>query len=181
VRLVQTSPLRVAVVGSRQFPNWEMVMAFVAALQNLEPDAVVVSGGARGVDSYAEEAADFYGMAKKIWLPDWELRGRSAGFLRNKEIVLDSDITVAFWDGISKGTSNTIGQSRTRRHPVLIYDHIEPVLFDPRAFIRRAKADILKFRKELTTIAHERNSEQFYARRDAGIPVGAVRTTTLSA
>ena len=97
--------MRIAIVGSREFPEMDMVREFVAALPS---DAVVISGGARGVDSVAEEAAGTRGLETVIFPAEWDRHGKKAGFLRNKDIVAAADKVVAFWDGKSKGTAHTI-------------------------------------------------------------------------
>lgn len=52
----------VAIVGSRQDMRQSLVQDFVIRLYEKYPTAVVVSGGARGVDEWAEEAARSRGM-----------------------------------------------------------------------------------------------------------------------
>lgn len=47
---------RVAVVGSREGADLEHVTEFLAWLGTEHPDSILVSGGARGVDTWAEKA-----------------------------------------------------------------------------------------------------------------------------
>lgn len=97
--------LRVCVAGSRNFMSLEKVDLIVSTL----PDGtVVVHGGARGVDQRAGEAAQDRGLSVEIFRPDWETHGRSAGPIRNKEMVRTCDYLVAFWDGKSRGTASSI-------------------------------------------------------------------------
>jgi hypothetical protein len=110
---------RVAIVGSRDFPNAGAVSAFV---RSLPPHTVVVSGGARGVDQWAEEAAKQRGLQTKIIQADWDNLGRRAGPIRNAEIVASSDRLVAFWNGRSRGTLNTVLAARSGGLPILILD-----------------------------------------------------------
>lgn len=97
--------MNIAIVGSRDYQHLERVRSFV---RTLPPNTVVVSGGARGVDTVAEETAKEVGLKTAILRPDWGRFGKVAGFMRNESIVLNSDRVVAFWDGKSKGTRNTI-------------------------------------------------------------------------
>lgn len=74
-------------------------------------DIVVVSGGAKGVDTMAERWADNNGYKKVIMPADWENEGKSAGFRRNVRMhqfiaEKDNKLVVAFWDGISTGTAH---------------------------------------------------------------------------
>jgi len=105
----------VAVVGSREFSRPGLVRAFVASLP---PGTRVVSGGARGVDWWAETAARARDdLPKPLVLParwrrpDGSL-DRSAGHRRNRLIVEACDVLYAFWDGSSPGTAGSIELAR---------------------------------------------------------------------
>lgn len=97
----------VAIVGSREYPEPERVKALVALLHE---EATVVSGGARGVDRAADTAALNRGLMVA------EVSGRGgipALFARNTVIVRGSDVVVAFWDGKSNGTRDSIEKALT--------------------------------------------------------------------
>lgn len=84
-------------------------MAVRDFVDKLDPlTTVVVSGGARGVDSFAVQRAEERGIRTIVIKPNWKKYGRGAGFRRNKEIVMVADDVVAFWDGQSRGTEHTI-------------------------------------------------------------------------
>lgn len=53
----------VGIVGSRDYPLPERVFAFVRGVAKKHPDATIVSGGARGVDKAAENAARLNGLS----------------------------------------------------------------------------------------------------------------------
>jgi len=97
--------MRLAIVGSRNYQPIEDVRAYV---RELPPGTVVISGGAPGVDSVAVAEAVKRGLAVEVLQAQWAELGRAAGFIRNAEIVDASDAVVAFWDGKSPGTANTI-------------------------------------------------------------------------
>lgn len=52
----------VAVVGSRDWPDLERVKCYVTRIAAKHPTAVLVSGGARGVDQMAEKVALWSGL-----------------------------------------------------------------------------------------------------------------------
>lgn len=98
---------KIAVVGSRTVNHHAVVNMLIDLLQDVE-DVALVSGGAKGADTGAEMYAEEYNVPIVVHLPDWEGNGKAAGFIRNKRIEESSDSCIAFWDGESKGTRNTI-------------------------------------------------------------------------
>lgn len=117
-RQSQTRPRRIAIVGSRDYPRRDQVIAFVRSLPR---DTVIISGGARGVDTWAAEEACARGMNVVEIFPDWDRHGKSAGLIRNGQIVDQCDELVAFWDGTSRGTKNSIDRARHAGKPVRVF------------------------------------------------------------
>lgn len=101
-----TEQYRVAIVGSREFSSELLVRAYVRALPKTY---MVVSGGARGVDSWAVDEARKRGLQTCVYPADWNRYGKPAGMIRNRTIVDNCDWLVAFYDGKSRGTAHTIG------------------------------------------------------------------------
>ena len=102
------------IVGSRSMTMYSFIETYLNNLvrERLQGyDIVVVSGGAKGVDTMAERWADNNGYKKVIMPADWEKEGKSAGFKRNVRMhqfiaEKDNKLVVAFWDGVSKGTAH---------------------------------------------------------------------------
>ena len=109
--------MRVAIVGSRGYPR---PMAVVRYVRELPAGTTVVSGGASGVDSWAANAAVFHHLDTLVFRADWKAHGRAAGMMRNQDIVDAADRLVAFWDGESRGTKDSIAKARARGIPVEI-------------------------------------------------------------
>lgn len=109
---------RVAIIGSRGFPDWEMVKDYV---YSLDEDDTVVSGGAKGVDQWAEIYAQERGLETLIFPADWNSFGKRAGMMRNRDIVKACDRLVAFWCDESKGTKHSIDLARAAGKPVLVF------------------------------------------------------------
>lgn len=104
--------MKVAIVGSRDYPRLDWVWDFVTKLAARRPDTVIISGGARGVDTVAAVAARAAGLHVIELIPEWERLGRYlAPFARNSQIVDEADAVVAFWDQESKGTKDTIDKA----------------------------------------------------------------------
>jgi len=116
--------MKVAIIGSREkyladpAAVRNQVLAFVI---NLPRDTTIVSGGARGVDSYAAEAARIAGLTFELLLADWDKYGKSAGAIRNKLVIDAADRIVAFWDGESPGTYNALKQAKAAGKPFQVF------------------------------------------------------------
>lgn len=113
----------IGIVGSRTFNNYAyMRYRFLQIIteNNISEKIQIVSGGAVGADNCAEQLARELGFSIKIYKPNWETHGRSAGFIRNQKIVDASDLVIAFWDGKSKGTFDTIKRTKAAGKKVFI-------------------------------------------------------------
>lgn len=107
--------MNVAIVGSRDWPYADLVRN---AVKSLHKDDVVVSGGARGVDTIAENTAKRLGLETLIFEAEWDRWGKSAGYIRNKDIVKAADRIIAFQLDGSRGTQHTIDLARKAGKPV---------------------------------------------------------------
>ena len=108
------------IVGTRTFNDYSFLAnkmdKILASKQGKR--IIIVSGGAKGTDSLAERYALERDYKLYVINADWDgakAKGRpkSAGYIRNEDmhkfIAAHNDRgCVAFWDGISKGTSHSI-------------------------------------------------------------------------
>lgn len=111
------APVRLAVVGSRTFNDYARMCEVLERFEIIE----VISGGARGADALVERYARERGLPIREFAADLDTHGKSAGFLRNRDIVAAADEVVAFWDGRSRGTQHAIELARTSAKPVYIH------------------------------------------------------------
>lgn len=81
----------------------------------------IISGGARGVDTYAVEIAGQYGFPFTVIPADWKKHGKKAGYLRNAQMAEAGDALIAIWDGQSPGTKMMIEIAERKGMPVEIY------------------------------------------------------------
>ena len=115
--------MKLAVVGSRIFDDsfYDEVkdkLDFIIAKYHVN---VIVSGGAKGIDTLADKYANEMRLSKIIFPAQWQVYGRSAGVIRNKEIVDYCDLLVAFWDGKSSGTKNSIDLAKEQDKLLKVY------------------------------------------------------------
>jgi len=110
--------MKVALVGSRKFNDIKRM------LDNIPPEtSEIVSGGANGADSVAEDCARVLGIPKKIFLPkfktDPSVKYHVSHFhVRNRQIVEYADIVIAFMPhGGSRGTQSTINHAKKTGKP----------------------------------------------------------------
>lgn len=104
------------------------------AIENLELDLearlsnfLIIHGGAHGVDSLAGSLAEELGCQARAYPAQWDVYGRGAGPIRNRE-MLDKNPEVvqvlAFHDdvvGKSKGTLHMCRYARQKNVPVTVY------------------------------------------------------------
>lgn len=108
------------VVGCRKFTNYIWLEQVLNEVHQRRPISLIVSGGAPGADTLAERWADERGIPKLIFPAEWEKYGKAAGPIRNKDIVANSDVIIAFWDGKSRGTASTIEIAKKAGKPVTV-------------------------------------------------------------
>ncbi len=115
---------RILACGSRA---WTDVGRIEVALAWLAKAGVttVLHGGAQGADTIAGDIAKKMGLEVEVFIPDWDLYGKQAGFVRNKQMVdTGPDLVLAFVKGESRGTSDTVTRAREAEIKVLtVYDH----------------------------------------------------------
>ena len=78
----------VAILGSRTYRDLYKVLVYV---NKLPPNTLIVSGGAAGVDTIAEQAArhrrDLHFKAFTVESFEWRLFGKRAGPIRNRVLL----------------------------------------------------------------------------------------------
>lgn len=84
----------------------------------------VITGGARGIDTLAFQAAERAGIRNIQFLPDrTKFRGKTilrAFQARNEQIVNVCDVLIAVWDGRSRGTENTLVYAQKVNKPAFL-------------------------------------------------------------
>ena len=109
--------MKIAVVGSRSFDDPK----FMAHILRHYDITVLISGGAKGADYYGKLYAFEHQILYREYPADWDRFGKTAGFLRNKQIVADCEMVIAFWDKQSRGTKLCIDLAEADGKEVHVY------------------------------------------------------------
>lgn len=122
--------MNIAIVGSRKFhlSQYDEVLKFFGKFfpETFSKEDTIISGGAEGADQFAKFLAKRYSLDCKEFLPDWKTFAKAAGPIRNQTIVDNSDMVIAIWDGVSRGTQDTINKARLAKKNTIIY-YFEPI------------------------------------------------------
>jgi len=96
--------MKIIIAGSRDFNDYDLLKKKCDRFFGEKLYYEIVSGTAKGADLLGERYAKekYYPITK--FPADWDKYGKSAGYIRNKQMADYADGLIAFWDGKSKGT-----------------------------------------------------------------------------
>jgi len=100
--------MKIIVAGGREFKDYSRLCKVLDHLLINQPDAVIVSGTARGVDQMGEKYAESRNLKVVRYPANWDKYGKRAGYIRNQEMADNADALIAFWDSKSNGTGHMI-------------------------------------------------------------------------
>jgi len=129
--------VKLAIVGSRDVTDYNLVKSEVLKRFDINEVDIIVSGGANGVDSLAEQLAKEFNKKMKVFPAKWDdlshpdARIRTnkygkkydanAGHRRNQQIVDFADSVIAFRLNNSSGTTDTIKRTeKAGKHLITI-------------------------------------------------------------
>lgn len=100
--------MKVLVCGSRYWGDYDMIKT---RLSTLPKGTIIIQGDARGADYLARQAALELGFVYWDFPADWDQYGKSAGHIRNQEMLEQKpDLVLAFHEDFakSKGTNDML-------------------------------------------------------------------------
>lgn len=112
--------MRTIIAGSRK----NITMADVLDAIKICPwePTVVISGTAKGVDSFGESWAYANGIPIERYPADWNKYGKRAGYIRNEEMAKNAEALIAVWDGESRGTKHMIDIAKKYKLRCFVYN-----------------------------------------------------------
>lgn len=119
--------IRLIIAGGRDFKDYDKLCEVMKTFVEEHPgqDIVVIIGTAAGADRLGERWAHDNDIPVMRYPADWQRYGKSAGFIRNRDMVSNGTHLIAFWDGQSKGTKHMIDLATEMLPDVHVvgYDH----------------------------------------------------------
>ena len=106
--------MKVLIAGSRNIDTFDL-SPYIP-----KETTLIISGGAKGIDTIAEKYADEHKISKLILLPQYNLYGKSAPIKRNETMVNIADTVIIVWDGHSRGTKSTLQYSKKKNKNIIL-------------------------------------------------------------
>lgn len=113
--------MKVIVAGSRDFTNEELVHHVLDCWKDKITE--VVSGTAKGPDTFGANWAKKNNIPVKEFKPDWDTHGKAAGPLRNGDMAEYADHLFAFWENKSRGTYNMINHMKNLKKSWIVWEN----------------------------------------------------------
>lgn len=113
--------MNIAVIGSREGFTKEQVSKVIYEQFDKEEDRLI-TGGARGVDTFAEQTIEEdESFANSPWVIKPVDPTQKIHYLfRNVEIITAAERIIAFWDGKSPGTKFVIDYAKARKKEIQV-------------------------------------------------------------
>jgi hypothetical protein len=123
---------RMIVAGGRDYSNQNVVNYYIDRVKDVCDsrglNLVIVCGMATGADTLGRNYAISNGLEVLEFPANWNRYGKSAGYIRNKEMGNVADSAIVFWDGRSKGSKLMIDIMHELKKPVIAISYDGKVL-----------------------------------------------------
>ena len=117
--------MKILITGGRYWSDRDKISN--ALFDASAPGDIIIEGGAPGADTIARQVCDWM-RPRRRWIElraDWELYGKAAGPIRNREMLdLQPEIVLAFHEDLanSRGTKDCAEEAIRRGIPVAVYE-----------------------------------------------------------
>lgn len=112
--------MRILICGGREFTDF---YTLDLTLRNvIKAGDVIIHGGARGADTLAGRWAEQNGYEVVVFKADWLKNGRSAGPIRNQQMLDEGkpDVVIAFPTKDSIGTWDMVRRAKKAGRPTTV-------------------------------------------------------------
>lgn len=131
--------IKIIIAGSRTYSDYTTLSNIVDHIfkihlyrKGYKPNNIeIVCGKANGADTLGERYAKENGLAIYYFPADWDKYGKSAGYIRNKQMAEYASYRkgygalIAFWDGKSRGTKLMIDIAKDHKLKVFVYNYLD--------------------------------------------------------
>ena len=105
--------MRVLITGGRSFGNRNLVYKTLDEFHLIHGITLLIHGDCHGADKLADGWARYRGVPVKACPADWAKHGKSAGPIRNSEmLILNPDFVIAFPGG--RGTADMVKKALSK-------------------------------------------------------------------
>lgn len=121
--------MKILVCGGRdtKFSYEDFYKEMIKQIEDIDDwySIVIIHGGARGIDSFAHKLAKDICCDRLVYPANWALYGKSAGPLRNKQMLEEGkpNLVIAFPGG--KGTAHMVKIAKEAGVPVTLIEDKE--------------------------------------------------------
>ena len=129
---METLKAKIIVCGGRHFNNYDylkFVLNSILSDNGLDYEEVeIVSGHCAGADKLGEKYAEEHNVKCKIFPAEWEKYGRSAGPIRNQQMIdylsnCIKPMVVAFVSENSRGTKDTLKRADKNNYELFVFEY----------------------------------------------------------
>jgi len=119
--------MKVLICGDRNWSDKELIKSRLQSFVLQHDNVTIIHGAASGADSLAGQAAKELGMNVLEFPADWKTYGKSAGPIRNRQMLRqgEPDFVWAFHDNLreSRGTKDMVKVAGQIGYKVTLFCH----------------------------------------------------------
>lgn len=128
--MIRDNTRKLVVAGSRDFSDYTYASKILDQLRSsMFSNIEIVSGCASGADSMGIKYAEDNNLKLHKFPANWDRFGKSAGYVRNREMADFSDLGICFWDGESRGTKHMIATLKEQGKMCIVVNYKKNTIY----------------------------------------------------
>jgi len=112
--------MKLSVVGSKTFNDYQLLKNKLDEINKKTPITLIISDDDKNINNFAKKWAKENNIEIKTYNSDIKLNGDRAKLVRNKDIVVNSDKMMCFWNNLSKSKLHFINVADYNEIPYTI-------------------------------------------------------------